>query len=225
MEHRKDITTRYSEVLLFTSVVHEMANPGRFELSAMDNVLPRYFHGGIWALGLRDGVAQDQVITMLRASLESASAALPLLTRRAFSIPPSPENKATGRLEAREDADWIPVVDSNDLSDHWPNYEELMEEGLPQDMLDGSQLLPVGRIRIDLEDAGTPLLVAQANFVKGGLLLGISMFNALMDGMSMALIFRTWAQHMRMQQGEETQATLDTIPSKDCCDYNTLVKV
>jgi trichothecene 3-O-acetyltransferase len=202
-----------------------MASPSRFELSALDNVLPRYFHSGIWALRLRDGVTHNQVVTMLRESLESASTALPLLRRRAFSIPPSRENPTTGRLEAREHADWTPVVDCNDLSDTWPDYDELMEEGLPQDMLDGAQLLPSGRIRIDLDDAGTPLLVAQANFVAGGLLLGISMFHALIDGMSMALIFRAWAQHMRVQQGQEAWAALETVVNADCCNYNTLVDV
>lgn len=206
-----------------------MATPSaRYELSAMDNVLPRYFHGGIWALRLRDGVTQDQVISMLRSSLASASLALPLLTRRAFSIPPTPENPVTGRLEAREHVDWTPVVDYNDLSNNpeWPDYDELMEDGFPQDLLDGAVLLPSSRFGFDPE-TGTPLLVAQANFVKGGLLLGVSLYHALMDGMSMALIFRTWAQHMRLQQGEEPgPAEMTTTPlGQECFDYNTLVDV
>lgn len=191
----------------------------------MDNLLPRYFHGGVCTFKLKKGVTQDQVLSMLRASLDDACSTLPFLTRRAFSIPPSPENPTVGRLEAREHADWKPVVEYKDLSDTWPDYNELVAEGLPQDMLDGSQLLPASRFQADLTEAGTPLLVAQANFVEGGLILGIAMFHALMDGMSMALIYRTWAQHMRMHQGEVGHAGLDSIPGAECFDYNTLVDV
>lgn len=120
------------------------------------------------------------------------------------------------------------MVDYNDLSNNpeWPDYDELMEDGFPQDLLDGAVLLPSSRFGFDLE-TGTPLLVAQANFIKGGLLLGVSLYHALMDGMSMALIFRTWAQHMRLQQGEETGSVeMTTTPlSQECFDYNTLIAV
>lgn len=102
----KDQNTSKVIIVLHFRLTPTMVTPSpRYELSAMDNVLPRYFHGGIWALRLKDGVIQYQVISMLRSSLASASLALPLLTRRAFSIPPTPENTVTGRLEAREHVD------------------------------------------------------------------------------------------------------------------------
>lgn len=210
----------YSRLCVFNMVVRD-----RFELSAIDNLLPRYFHGGVSTFRLKNGVSQQQVLTTLGSSLDRACEALPFLTRRAFSIPPTPENGATGRMEAREHKDWKPVVEHNDLSDKWPDYDELVEDGLPQDLLDGTQLLPSSRFQTDLHDSGTPLLVAQANFVEGGLLLGVAMFHGLMDGMSMAMIYRTWAQYMRLEQGEETTATIDAVPGPECFDYQTLVNV
>ncbi|OTB04037.1 hypothetical protein M426DRAFT_321123 [Hypoxylon sp. CI-4A] len=198
-----------------------MAATGRYELNAMDNVMPRFFSSLIFTFRLKPGVTHDRVLEILRASLQSASDELPLFRRRVYAIPPSEENKTVGRLEAREHAAWTPEVMRNDLSDEWPDYDELMDEGLPQDMLDGAVLLPSGRARIDLEE-GTPMLIAQANYVEGGLLLGVSMFHPLVDGMSAALLLRVWAKHMRIQQGEAPAAL--EIPA-DCTNYDLLVDV
>lgn len=196
-----------------------MADPRRFELNAMDNIMPRFFTSLIFTFRLRPGVTHEKVLSVLRASLQSASDELPLIRRRVFAIPPSEVNKTIGRLEAREHPDWTPEVVYNDLTDEWPNYDDLVDEGLPQDMLDGAQLLPPGRVQIDL-DGGTPLFIAQANFLDAGLLLGLSMFHPLIDGMSGALILRMWAKHMRIQQGEAPAAL--SIPA-DCCDYSALI--
>lgn len=191
----------------------------RFELNAMDNIMPRFFPSLIFTFKLNPTATHEQALNLLRASIKTACGELPFLRRRVFSIAPSPENPAAGRLEARERPDWVPEVLRHDLTQSWPEYDDLVEDGLPQDLLDGAQLFPTARFSIDLEDAGTPLLISQANFVRGGLLLGISMFHPLVDGMSAALMLRMWAKHMRMHQGEPVPA-LAIAPS--VCDYSVL---
>ncbi|KAI1205734.1 uncharacterized protein F4807DRAFT_442098 [Annulohypoxylon truncatum] len=195
-----------------------MSDTRKFELSAMDNVMPRFFISLIFTFRLKDEATYEQVLDALRKSLVNASEELPLLRRRAFEIPVSDSNKTIGRLEAREHVDWTPEVGSNDLSAVYPDYDELMDEGLPQDMMDGELILPPGRKSIDLE-AGTPLFLVQANYVEGGLILGVSMLHSLVDGTSAVLAIRTWAKHMRIQQGE--------VPPKfsiaaECCDYKKI---
>jgi hypothetical protein len=190
-----------------------------FELNAMDNIMPRFFSSLIFTFRLQPNVSHSRVFSVLRASLQRASQELPLYTRRVFAIPPSASNPTAGRLEAREHPSWTPELEANDLTESWPSYDELIDESLPQDMLDGAQLLPSSRLNIDLEN-GTPMLVAQANYVEGGLLLGVSMFHPLVDGMSAALLLRIWAKFMRIEQGE-APAAID-IPA-ECCDYNLLV--
>lgn len=191
----------------------------RFELNAMDNIMPRFFPSLIFTFKLNPTATHEQALNLLRASIKTACGELPFLRRRVFSMAPSPENPAPGRLEARERPDWVPEVLRHDLTESWPEYDDLVEDGLPQDLLDGAQLFPEARFSIDLEGAGAPLLISQANFVRGGLLLGISMFHPLVDGMSAALMLRMWAKHMRMHQGEPVPA-LAIAPS--VCDYSVL---
>lgn len=183
--------------------------------------MPRFFTSFILTFRLKHTATQSKVLGVLRASLESASVELPLLRRRVFAIPATEKNRTDGRLEAREDCYWKPTVEANDLSEKWPSYDELMDDGLPQDLLDGALLMPSGGGNIDLQ-AGTPLLITQVNFVRGGILLGVGMFHSLVDGMSAALIFRMWAKHARIQQSETPD--LFQIPSS-CCDYNSLVDI
>ncbi|KAI3322253.1 hypothetical protein HD806DRAFT_143878 [Xylariaceae sp. AK1471] len=198
-----------------------MSEPQRFVLSAMDNIMPRFFASLIFTFRLKTGVTYEQALGVLRESIRSASDELPLMRRRAFAIPVSRDDETVGRLEARENSDWTPEVDSKDLSAEWPTYDELMDEGLPQDMMDGEVLLSPRLARIDLEK-GTPLLIVQANHVRGGLILGVSMFHPLVDGTSAVLLIRTWAKHMRMRQGEAP--AILTIPA-ECCEYKAIQSV
>ncbi|KAF3760412.1 hypothetical protein M406DRAFT_53048, partial [Cryphonectria parasitica EP155] len=202
--------------------ITKMASPKRFALNALDNIMPRFFSSLIFTFRLSKEATHDQALQLLQESLRTACDELPYFRRKVFSIPISPENKTPGRLEAREHQDWIPQVLRNDLTKSWPEYDDMVEDGLPQDLLDGSQLFPPGRHIIDLDHEGTPLLVAQANYVRGGLLLGVSMFHSLVDGMSGALILRMWAKHMRIHSGE-TVAAFDISPGS--CDYDTLHEV
>lgn len=190
----------------------------------MDNVMPRYYANWILTFGLSTAVSFTEVHNLLQASLNCASEELSVFRRRVFSVPLGENCSVKGRLEAREHSDWTPQVIFKDLSESWPEYEDLLDEGLPQDLLDGAQLLPPVRSNWDLNNEGAAGVVVQANFIHGGLLLSVSIFHSLIDGMSSSLLFNMWAKHMRIQQ-HDNRDTAELIITPDCCDYDLIPKI
>ncbi|KAF1829174.1 hypothetical protein BDW02DRAFT_510595 [Decorospora gaudefroyi] len=194
-------------------------SPRRFALNAMDNAMPRFYANFILTFGLNPGINFSEVHNLLQASLDTASEELPIFRRRVFSVASDEKCLSRGRLEAREHADWTPQVIFNDLSASWPEYEDLVDEGLPQDSLDGAQLVPSVHAKWDLDGEGAAGCIVQANFIQGGLLLSVCLFHSLVDGMSGSLLLKMLAKHMRLHQDDDGDAAELTI-TPDCCDYH-----
>jgi hypothetical protein len=198
-----------------------MMSPKRFPLNPMDNTMPRFYANFILTFSLKPLVKFSEVHDLLQASFETASDELPLLRRRVFSVAADEKHLGKGRLEAREHPDWTPQVIFNDLSASWPEYEDLVDEGLPQDLLDGAQLVPAVHEKWDLDGEGVAGFVVQANFIHGGLLLSICLFHSLVDGMSSSLLLKMLAKHMRLHQDDDGDAPEFNI-TPDCCDYDLI---
>ncbi|KAL9072100.1 MAG: hypothetical protein Q9157_005226 [Trypethelium eluteriae] len=181
--------------------------------------MPRFYANFILTFGLKPGIKFSEVQSLLQASLHTAGEELPVIRRRVFSIPSDEKYQSGGRLEAREHPDWTPQVIFNDISASWPNYEDLIDEGLPQETLDGAQLVPSVHANWDLDGEGAPGCIVQANFINGGLLLSVCLFHSLVDGMSGSLLLKMWAKHMRLHQDDDRAGASLTITA-DCCDYD-----
>lgn len=196
-----------------------MAEPRRFALNPMDNIMPRFNINFVLTFGIKPGVPFQEVHDLLQASLKTAANELPIFRRRVFAVPCTNNQTAPGRLEAREHPDWTPQVVFNDLSAVWPDYQDLLDDGLPQDSLDGAQLLPPAPTDLNPSGEGAAAIVAQANFVNGGLLLAVCHFHSLVDGMSGSLLLKMWAKHMRIHQGIDSGTARLDIPLSNC-DYS-----
>ncbi|KAI0532409.1 hypothetical protein GGR58DRAFT_490384 [Xylaria digitata] len=196
-----------------------IVQPQRFALNPMDNVMPRFYANFILTFGLKPGVEFSEVHNLLQASLETAANDLPIIRRRVFSVAPDDTDPNPGRLEAREHPDWTPQVIYNDISASWPDYDDLLDEGLPQDTLDGAQLVPSVHAKWDLDGEGASACIVQANFIEGGLLLSVCLFHSLVDGMSGSLLLKMWAKCMRQHQNDDLGGASLTI-TPDCCNYD-----
>lgn len=185
--------------------------------------MPRFYANFILTFGLKPDVKFSEVHNLLQASLHTAGEELPIFRRRVFSIPPDSKDPNPGRLEAREHPDWTPQVIFNDLSASWPDYDDLMDEGLPQDTLDGAQIVPSVHAKWDLGGEGAKGCIVQANFINGGLLLSVCLFHSLVDGMSGSLLLKMLAKHMRLHQEDDSGNAGLTI-SSECCDYDLVPK-
>ncbi|KAI3316784.1 transferase family-domain-containing protein [Xylariaceae sp. AK1471] len=199
-----------------------MAETTKMRMSPMDNVMPRLYANFIFSFRLNAGPFST-VHSVLEESLRRTCDELPVVRRKVFITQGHPG--ATGSLEARENAEWTPKVVFNDLSGTWPDYDELVDSGLEQDALDGEVLFPRGIYEWDLHGEGACVLLAQANFVEGGLLLAFGIFHPLIDGHSGSLLMKLWAKHAKSLQQNlgDIGPILDIHP--DATDYGLLEKI
>lgn len=188
--------------------------PSTVLLNAMDNVMPRYFASFILTFALKPGASFTQVNNLLQQSLDQTSETIPILRSRIFPVPTTDGTARNGQLEARLDKSWTPQVVLNDLSQTWPDYEELVETGLRQDVLDRAQLVPASDVGSLSSADGAPAFLLQANYVDSGLLLAFSFFHSVLDGMSAMLLVKLWAQNARALQGalDPSRPTLEIHP-------------
>ncbi|KAI0506894.1 transferase family-domain-containing protein [Xylaria bambusicola] len=198
-----------------------MAQSPKMRVSPMDNVMPRIYANFILALRLKPGPS-SAVHHILEESLRRTCDELPILRRKVFIAHPDGHSRATGLLEAKESPEWIPKVVFNDLSSTWPDYGELVDSGFEQDALDGQALFPRGIYEQDLHNNGACALLAQANFVEGGLLLAFGIFHPIVDGHSGTLLVKLWAKHAKALQ-QNVGPVLDFHP--DSADYGLLDKI
>lgn len=193
-------------------------------LSPMDNVMPRFYIKFILTFRLKSARDFAPVHDVLQASLVKTCNDLPVFRSRVFIIPPDGIDASTGRLVARNNANWNPEVVYNDISDSWPTYDELIEDGLCQDLLDGEALLPKSQFAWDLTSTGAPALTIQANYVKLGLLLAVGIFHPLIDGMSGSLLVKLWTSNARaIQECGELGPPIEIHPNS--CDYSILGRI
>lgn len=199
----------------------DMDEPVAIPLSPIDNVMPRIYANFILTFHLKATHAFGPVHDILQKSLAQTCEKLPVFRSKVFAIPGDKANPSTGRLAARRYEDWCPEVIYNDLSESWPEYEDLLEDGLDQDLLEGQHLLPEAEFDWDFASTGAPALVAQANYVKSGLLLAVGIFHPIIDGTSGSLLMKLWANNARALQGcGELGPALQVHP--DSCDYSIL---
>lgn len=167
---------------------------GTVMLNALDNVMPRYFASFILTFALKPGNSFKEVNDMLQRSLDQVCETIPILRSRIFPVAAADQD---WRLEARSTNLPGPQVALNDLSSTCPDYEEIVESGLWQDVRDSERVVPKFDVGSLLTVEGTPAFLAQANYVNGGLLLTMSFFHPVLDGMGVMLLIKLWAQNAR----------------------------
>ncbi|KAK4983974.1 hypothetical protein LTR50_006884 [Elasticomyces elasticus] len=161
----------------------------------------------------------------LEKAFHNTIALMPFLAGKLIVQVPNAQNPAIGRLEihipAKLDRDAMPKLAFEDLTSTI-DYDDLMEAGLSEDELDGEKLLPAAYIP-DFH-AGADILVAQASFVDGGLLLDIGMFHSVTDGSGLNTIMKIWAREcVELQSPESGSPPLEILV--DSFDHGLLRKL
>ncbi|KAG0160288.1 Transferase [Penicillium digitatum] len=182
-------------------------DPQCIHLSPMDNVMPRFYARLIFAFRCSSNHDHQKIRDLLEQGLRRTSADIPSVAGKVFTRPVTPDR--AGQLEMRVHPSYCPTVHAREFSEL--DYDELLDEGLPQDILDPNILFPV--IGAPDSEQGAPAFLAQANFVTGGLLLAVGLYHSVIDGTSGVWLAKKWAEHTRhLQSVTEDRALLEIMP-------------
>ncbi|KAK3168673.1 hypothetical protein OEA41_005121 [Lepraria neglecta] len=152
-------------------------------LSPLNYVPPRNYVRLLFPLSLNPGVDEKVVFNDLREALHKTFVQEPWVSARdpAPSYPPDGPRPYQLKYQ-RLDTDWT--------------YTDLRDAGFPSGIFDEQLLLDAPRVG-DVDVGGAQIFVGQANFLEGGLLLGMTFVHAATDAMAMLNIQKLWAENFR----------------------------
>lgn len=158
-------------------------------LSPFDNFMVRHLLKFILCLPMKPDQKNEAVFKYLQESFSETMVQIPFLARKLAVRGLDKSNSGRGQLEIRVptlvDKELAPKLGFKELTTSM-DYAELMGAGFPEDALDGDVLIPAAFT--PTIDQGVYILVAQANFVKGGCLLGFGVHHSVSDALGMLVI-------------------------------------
>ncbi|KAL8947399.1 MAG: hypothetical protein Q9222_006315, partial [Ikaeria aurantiellina] len=172
----------------------------RITLSPLDYIPPRNYVRIIFPIPLKSGAKDTTVFDDLRDALHKIFVQEPWLSGKVFRQSPDTPGWRPGQLEIRHrpyprDGERPHQLKYLKL-DTDMTYNELREAGFPSGIWPEQHLLQAP-ILGEVDVAGADIILAQANFLSGGLLLGMTACHAAADGSSMLNITKTWAENFR----------------------------
>ena len=183
-----------------------------------------------------DGLSKDSVIQRLQAAALRLTSAFPWLASKVINVDSGPGNSGVFRL-AKCPSFTAPnsIIRVKDCSDVCVSYAELVQARGPFPMLDGKILGPVKAFPETYEETESdpaPVLVIQANFIHGGLLLDAATQHNFIDGGGLFQCMRLFAKAMRgeefldeeIQQGNRDRRNLIPLlgPNEPLLDHSHL---
>jgi hypothetical protein len=190
--------------------------PGLIKLPPLDQPLfHRVIMPVIYAFKLPLLHAREDVLSALREGLQATLDEIPFLVahvviddvdRGSVQLEIFEHNDTGIKLYIRD----IPGLDWKDLETH----------GFPTAQLKKYQLTPEPLLKSTIS---IPILTVQANFISGGLLLGLDLSHVVFDGRSMITLMTRWAKHTSLASEGQVMRPEDKIP-RASFDRSTLFR-
>lgn len=194
-------------------------------LSPFDNVMVRYLLRFILCLPMKPGQKPETVFKYLQDSFSETLVQIPFLAGKLAVRGLETSESRPGQLEVRVptifDKDLAPKLRFKDLTASM-DYAKLMSAGFPEQELDGDVLIPAAFI--PTIDKGIDILAAQANFIKGGCLLGLGVHHSVSDALGMLAILKVWAEQCCRLQAQHVTSP-QTIIGPASLDRELLQKI
>lgn len=184
-----------------------------FRLNPFDYVNPNHYMGLNFFLALRKGISFEQAFVNLQAGLRRTMHLIPALDGKMMVCSEHEIGYKTGDLRLT-----IPPLRSSASSDSnrtdfstGPRqlvYKDLSHVLPPFEELRGAGFLPSAvKDELVLEENTFPplpadILIAQANFVKGGCILATNFHHCCLDGIGVMVALKVWAESCRYLQGD-----------------------
>ena len=185
---------------------HSASPDGKFKdllMGPLDNIMPRHHYTPKALFIPASNSSKEEILVTLKTGLTQTLKAIPSIAGH-VKLAPNPIQKGGMCVSAP-----INTVDNNftarDLTESHPemDYEILKQQHFPMKAVDRNVLYSLPGVT----DAEKPVFVAQANFIRGGLILGVSLHHSYGDGASLKTILRTWATYCRSDSIEPSLHT------------------
>ncbi|TKX25757.1 trichothecene 3-O-acetyltransferase-like protein [Elsinoe australis] len=163
-----------------------------------------------------DGVTNNQVENALVRALGSLNTAFPHLAGRVVIDGMRPGNSGICRIVAYKDS--TPLI-TKDLTTRTniPSFSQLHNAGFPFSMLDADVLAPPIASTWDQDhgpDQIAPVLILQANFITGGLILTFNGNHTMMDMTGLGLVISLFSKACRNEPFSEEDLRLGNQPKR-----------
>lgn len=171
-------------------------------LGPLDNIMPRH-HITPKALFIPgSGSSKEKILKILKSGLAQTIKAIPTVAGHVKAAPDSIQSG--GMCVSTPFGTVDDIFKAQDLTESHSemDYRDLERRHFPMEAVDPDLLFSLPSFM----DAEKPVLLAQANFVRGGLILGVSLHHSFGDGASLKMGLQTWAACCR---GESAAPTLE----------------
>ena len=188
-------------------------------LTPLDNLVSGiYDHKVLFFPASGSGVSS--IAQNLTSALAQTFKAIPLLSG---TIAPFPDARQKGRWAVtgpwRTSEDAIAVKDLRETD--YPSYESLRSKHFPMSDIDYPVLMPTQfsmlfqKVKSPIVEK--PVMLAQINYIKGGIGLGMMINHAFTDGSGTVTVARVWAAYCRGEDGSQ-------LVSPDLVDRSRLME-
>lgn len=208
------------------------------ELSIMDQLpFMRFYTQMLLCFPLAENIDQSDVIADLERSLQTLVHFFPFLDKQVFlERDPKSEivSSGTHKLAPRDNPNES-LLRVKQLAGQFLSYEQISKSKAPASMLDGGVLAPMKSIP-DFYDFGTPIpvLIVQANFTAGGLLLCFAAMHNTIDGSGLGQLIRHFATVCRGEKISDADLNAGNLarpklfpslgPGEPSLDHSIIVK-
>ncbi|KAI9788320.1 MAG: hypothetical protein M1816_007006 [Peltula sp. TS41687] len=183
-------------------------------LSLLDQSVPRLYMTRFYCIPYDDTMDKNQTVSILREGLRRTIMTLPFLA--ASMVPIDGPKKGRVELRAGQGVQLIVKDLTNSPDIFSKSYAELDSMKMPIVLAPIETLPPPG--------SQAPVLAAQVNFIKGGVLLGLCPHHGVLDGTGDYTVLQLWAQYCHAYSGTENGKE-KLILGPDCVDKARLLNV
>ena len=171
---------------------------GEPRVSSLEQTAPPYWNRSLYCFKLPSNYKQEEITSILREGLKATFAELPVLTGQ---LVPLEDEKQPGKKDIVPGGNEELFV--KDLTSTSLDYDHLKANQFPLSTFDDENFwaTPIWPAPGDK----CPVFAAQANFIKGGWLLGISFWHLIMDGTALAITLRVLSQNCLLAQNPNSQ--------------------
>ena len=188
---------------------------GEPKVSSLEQSSPPYWNRSLYCFKLPSDYKQEKIVGILGEALKATFSDLPVLTGQLVSVD---DEKQPGKK------DLIPGGNEElfvkDLTSSSLDYDHLKAERFPLSTFDDEIFWATPCMPAPGDKC--PVFAAQANFIKGGWLLGISFWHLIMDGTALAIALRVLAQNCLLVQNPSSQGQAGSKLSGDIYNKSRL---